>query len=257
MALNPKFPTWQGVRVWVVGASTGIGAATVKLLLARGARVAVSARSADKLTELVAGHEHALVLSLDVTDPTAQRIAHKKIVQRFGGLDLAILCAGTYSPLRADQFDLATMNHHFTVNFTGVLHGIDAVLPAMLAAGKGHIAIVSSVAGYRGLPNALAYGPSKAALINLAESMYIDLHDKGLGVSVINPGFVETPLTAQNTFTMPALISPAEAAREILSGLEKGEFETHFPKRFTRAVKALGLLPDAVYFKAVKKGTGL
>ena len=257
MALNPKFPTWQGVRVWVVGASTGIGAATVKLLLARGARVAVSARSADKLTELVAGHEHALVLSLDVTDPTAQRIAHKKIVQRFGGLDLAILCAGTYSPLRADQFDLATMNHHFTVNFTGVLHGIDAVLPAMLAAGKGHIAIVSSVAGYRGLPNALAYGPSKAALINLAESMYIDLHDKGLGVSVINPGFVETPLTAQNTFTMPALISPEEAAREILSGLEKGEFETHFPKRFTRAVKALGLLPDAVYFKAVKKGTGL
>ena len=257
MALNPKFPTWQGVRVWVVGASTGIGAATVKLLLARGARVAVSARSADKLTELVAGHEHALVLSLDVTDPTAQRIAHKKIVQRFGGLDLAILCAGTYSPLRADQFDLATMNHHFTVNFTGVLHGIDAVLPAMLAAGKGHIAIVSSVAGYRGLPNALAYGPSKAALINLAESMYIDLHDRGLGVSVINPGFVETPLTAQNTFTMPALISPEEAAREILSGLEKGEFETHFPKRFTRAVKALGLLPDAVYFKAVKKGTGL
>ena len=257
MALNPKFPTWQGVRVWVVGASTGIGAATVKLLLARGGRVAVSARSADKLTELVAGHEHALVLSLDVTDPTAQRIAHKKIVQRFGGLDLAILCAGTYSPLRADQFDLATMNHHFTVNFTGVLHGIDAVLPAMLAAGKGHIAIVSSVAGYRGLPNALAYGPSKAALINLAESMYIDLHDRGLGVSVINPGFVETPLTAQNTFTMPALISPEEAAREILSGLEKGEFETHFPKRFTRAVKALGLLPDAVYFKAVKKGTGL
>ena len=257
MALNPKFSDWRDVRVWVVGASTGIGAAAAKLLLARGARVAVSARSADKLTGLIAGHAHALALPLDVTDAGAQRAAHAQIAQAWGGLDLAILCAGTYSPLRADQFDLAVINHHFAVNFTGVLHGIDAVLPGMLAAAQGHIAVVASVAGYRGLPNALAYGPSKAALINLAETLYLDLHEKGLGVSVINPGFVETPLTAQNTFAMPALMSAEEAAREIVKGLERGEFETHFPKRFTRTLKALGLLPDAAYFKAIKKGTGL
>jgi NAD(P)-dependent dehydrogenase (short-subunit alcohol dehydrogenase family) len=116
---------------------------------------------------------------------------------------------------------------------------------------------VSSVAGFRGLPQSLAYGPTKAALINLAETLYIDLHDRGMGVSVINPGFVETPLTAQNRFAMPALITPAQAATEILAGWGRGEFEIHFPKRFTRWMHLLRLLPYGFYFRATRKFTGL
>jgi short-subunit dehydrogenase len=156
------------------------------------------------------------------------------------------------------------MLKHQNINYVGALHVLDAVLPALLSqAGRkpggsaGHISLVSSVAGFRGLPNSLAYGPTKAALINLAEALYLDLHELKIGVSVINPGFVETPLTAQNKFTMPALIKPEQAAAEILAGWGKGDFEIHFPKRFTRWLKLLRLLPYRWYFPAVRKITGL
>jgi NAD(P)-dependent dehydrogenase (short-subunit alcohol dehydrogenase family) len=257
VALNPKITDWRGKRVWLVGASTGIGAALVAPLLAAGARVAVSARSADKLKALTKGQADALALSFDVTDHAATLKARDVIVKAWGGVDVALFIAGTYAPLRADAFDLAVVKHHFSVNFDGVLHGIDAVLPDMVKRGAGSIGIVSSVAGYRGLPRALAYGPSKAALINLAETLYIDLHERGIGIFLINPGFVETPLTAQNDFKMPALITPEVAAKEILQGMAAGEFEIHFPKRFTRAVKAASLLPYRAYFPTIKKSTGM
>ena len=135
------------------------------------------------------------------------------------------------------------------------------MLPTFLrqaAAGHAaHLSLVASVAGYRGLPNALAYGPTKAALINLAEVLFLDLRPRGVGVSVINPGFVETPLTAGNPFEMPALITPAEAARHIVAGWEAGRFEVHFPKRFTLWLKALRLLGDGPYFAAIRRATGL
>jgi NAD(P)-dependent dehydrogenase (short-subunit alcohol dehydrogenase family) len=139
---------------------------------------------------------------------------------------------------------------------------LDTVLPAMLARASeglaaGHISLVSSVAGMRGLPKSLAYGPTKAALINLAETLYLDLRPSGIGVSVINPGFVETPLTAQNDFAMPALITPAQAAQAVLGGWARGDFEIHFPKRFTHWLKFLRLLPYRVYFPLVRKMTGL
>ena len=134
---------------------------------------------------------------------------------------------------------------------------LDVVLNPLIAQGCGHLSLVSSVAGYRGLPNSLAYGPTKAALINLAEALHMDLGDTGVGVSVINPGFVETPLTAQNDFTMPALLKPEQAALAIMDGWRAGDFEIHFPKRFSRSLKVLGLLPDSLYFKAVKRLTGL
>jgi NADP-dependent 3-hydroxy acid dehydrogenase YdfG len=257
MPLNATLRDWRGLRVWLVGASTGIGAALVAPLAQAGAKVAVSARSADKLAAVTNGLANTIVLPLDVTDHAATLAAYQSIDAAWGGVDVALFIAGTYEPLRADQFDLKKIKHHFAVNFDGVLHGIDAVLPAMLVRGNGSIGIVSSVAGYAGLPNALAYGPSKAALINLAETLYLDLHERGLNIFLINPGFVETPLTAQNTFKMPALISPAEAAREILDGMAAGEFEIHFPKRFTRAVKATAMLPYRAYFPAIKKTTGL
>ena len=131
------------------------------------------------------------------------------------------------------------------------------MLPGLLAQQSGHISLISSVAGYTGLPKSLAYGPTKAALINLAETLYLDLKDSGIGVSLVCPGFVETPLTAKNQFSMPALITPEQAAQEILKGWRKGAFEFHFPKRFTLWMKALRLLPYGARFAAVRKITSL
>jgi short-subunit dehydrogenase len=130
-------------------------------------------------------------------------------------------------------------------------------VPTLLGQGNGAIGIVSSVAGYRGLPKALIYGASKAALINFAETLYLDLHPRGLGVYLINPGFVRTPLTARNDFRMPHLIDADQAAREIVAGIEHGDFEIHFPKAFTRQLKLLRLLPYRLYFAAVRRATGL
>jgi short-subunit dehydrogenase len=129
------------------------------------------------------------------------------------------------------------------------------VLPALLARGKGHISLVGSVAGYRGLPQSLAYGPTKAALINLAETLYMDLRRQGIGVSIVNPGFVQTPLTAANQFDMPALLTPDQAAQAIVQGWAQGAFEIHFPKRFTLWMKALRLLPNRAYFFLVSRAT--
>jgi short-subunit dehydrogenase len=170
---------------------------------------------------------------------------------------MAVYCAGYYRPLRAVQFDLDEMLRHQQVNYVGALHMLDSILPTLFAQRSGHISLVSSVAGYRGLPNSLAYGPTKAALINLAQTLYLDLQPSGIGVSVVNPGFVETPLTANNQFKMPALITPQQAALDMLSGWREGRFEIHFPKRFTLWLKFLSLLSDRLYFAAVRKATGL
>ncbi|MCB1982330.1 MAG: SDR family NAD(P)-dependent oxidoreductase, partial [Rhodoferax sp.] len=173
-----------------------------------------------------------------------------------GRIDLAVYCAGTYRALRATAFDLDVALQHQQVNYVGALVLLDAVLPVLLRQGHGHLSLVGSVAGYRGLPQALAYGPTKAALINLAETLYLDLQPRGIGVSVVNPGFVETPLTADNAFRMPALMSPEEAADAIVRGWQRGAFEIHFPKRFTLWLKALRLLAYGPYFAAVRRSTG-
>jgi short-subunit dehydrogenase len=135
------------------------------------------------------------------------------------------------------------MSQMMMTNYGGALKGIETVLPDMIAKEKGGLAITASVAGYMGLPKSLSYGPTKAALINLCESLYLDLHPKGISVSVINPGFVDTPLTANNDFKMPAIISPAEAASAIVAGLSAGEFEIDFPKRFTSWLQLIKRLP--------------
>jgi NAD(P)-dependent dehydrogenase (short-subunit alcohol dehydrogenase family) len=273
MSLNPPIRDWRGKRVWIVGASTGIGAALAARLAQAGAKLALSARSQHKLDALAkdlgsAGSQPngvqatpapALVLPLDVRDAAALATAYAAIVKHWGGADVTIFNAGTYAPMRADAFDLAHMDEHFAVNYHGVTNGLAAVLPDYLAraAERPCISIVSSVAGYRGLPQSLAYGPSKAALINLAETLYLDLAPKGIAVNLITPGFVDTPLTKQNEFKMPALISADEAAREIIDGFARGEFEIHFPKRFTRWLKTMRLLPYAAYFAAIRKSTGL
>jgi short-subunit dehydrogenase len=193
---------------------------------------------------------------LDISDHTAVHQAAQHVLAE-QGLDVVIYCAGHYKPVRATDYDLNEMLRHQTVNYVGALHMLDAVLPTLLAQGVGHLSLVASVAGYRGLPQSLAYGPTKAALIHLAEALYLDVSAQGLGVSVVNPGFVETPLTAQNTFHMPALIGPEEAAQEMLRGWAKGDFEIHYPKRFTRWLKLMRVLPYRWYFALVRRATGL
>jgi NAD(P)-dependent dehydrogenase (short-subunit alcohol dehydrogenase family) len=261
MPLNPRIPSWTGRTVWLVGASTGIGRATAERLHGLGARVVVSARSAAVLDALVAAHPGSQALPLDATDRDAMRAAAAAIVQQHGRIDLAVYCAGIYTPMRAQAFDLDVALRHQQVNYVGALHLLDAVLPTLKAqAARGepaHLSLVSSVAGYRGLPKALAYGPTKAALINLAETLFLDLRPSGIGISVVNPGFVDTPATAGNDFHMPALITAEQAAGEMVRGWENGDFEIHFPKRFTRVLKLMQHLAAPVYFAAVRRSTGL
>ena len=257
MSLNPRIPAWPGQRVWIVGASTGIGRATAARLHAAGARVAVSARNAASLEAFAREHAGSLALPLDATDRDAMRAAAARIVTEWGGMDLVVYCAGYYKAMRATAFDLDDALRHQQVNYVGALVMLDAVLPVMLRQNSGHIGLVSSVSGLRGLPKALAYGPTKAALINLAESLWLDLTDRGIGVSVISPGYVDTPLTEQNDHQMPAIITADEAAAHMMAGWQAGQFHMHFPKRFTAWVKALSHLGDAMYFRAVRRVTGL
>ncbi|AEG94838.1 SDR family NAD(P)-dependent oxidoreductase [Ramlibacter tataouinensis] len=254
--LNPPQVDWRGRSAWIVGASSGIGRALAAALYAQGARVFVSARNLAALEDFAREHPGAVPLPLDVTDAAALQAAAEVICQQ-GRLDWVVYCAGHYRALRATAFSLEEMLRHDRVNYGGALHLLDAVLPRLLAQRSGHISLVSSVAGFRGLPKSLAYGPTKAALINLAETLYLDLRDKGLGVSLINPGFVETPLTAGNDFEMPALMKPEQAAQAILRGWARGQFEIHFPRRFTLWMKTLELLPFRLYQAAVRRFTGL
>ena len=253
---NPPITDWHGRSVWLVGASSGIGLACAEALHAAGARVCVSARQAALLQDFADRHPGALALPLDVTDASAVKQAAAQ-VQTQHGLDVVIYCAGYYKAETATAFDMNSMHTHLHVNFTGALLLLDAVLPTLLAQARGHLSLVSSVAGYRGLPNSLAYGPTKAALTHLAEVLYMDLKDRGIGVSVVHPGFVATPLTAQNNFHMPALITPAQAAQAMLQGWRDGLFNIHFPKRFTRVMGLLRILPYRWYFPLVRQFTGL
>ncbi|MDB5964939.1 MAG: family NAD(P)-dependent oxidoreductase [Polaromonas sp.] len=256
MAFNPPLSDWQGKSVWLVGASSGIGRATAHALHARGAKVFVSARGAEALDQFAAAHPGSVALPVDAADAASVQAAAQAVLAA-GPLDLVLYCAGYYREMRATAFDLAGMLAHQQVNYVGALYVLDAVLPHFIARRSGHVSLVSSVAGYRGLPKSLAYGPTKAALINLAETLYVDLQDSHVGVSLVCPGFVETPLTAQNEFTMPGLIKPEQAAEEILRGWARGQFELHFPKRFTLWMKAMSLLPAALYFPLIRKFTGL
>ncbi|MDL5032568.1 SDR family NAD(P)-dependent oxidoreductase [Pelomonas sp. APW6] len=255
--LNPPLREWAGRWVWLVGASSGIGRALAEALHREGARVVVSARSEKALRDFEATHPGSRALPLNVTDAASIRHAATQVLAWAGGPPaLVVYCAGHYRPQRATELDAEELQRHLDVNYRGALHVLAAVLPPMLAAGAGHLSLVGSVAGYRGLPKALAYGPTKAALHNLAEVLHLDLRPQGIGVSIVNPGFVATPLTRQNDFEMPALISADEAAQEMLRGWARGHFEIHFPRRFTRWMRGLRLLPDRWYFAAVRRATG-
>jgi NAD(P)-dependent dehydrogenase (short-subunit alcohol dehydrogenase family) len=167
-----------------------------------------------------------------------------------------VLNAGTYRPLRAWELTPQAIRETLQTNLNGTLDGVAALAPLFSAQQAGAIALVASVAGYGGLPRATVYGPSKAALINLAEILYLDLAPRGVSVFLINPGFVATPLTAHNDFRMPALQTAEQAAEAILAGFSRGAFEIHFPRRFTWVLKALRWLPRRLYFALIRRVTG-
>ena len=255
--MNPRITDWRGKRVWVIGASTGIGRATAELLHGLGATVALSARRSGRLQAAAAGMEHVIAVPLDVTNHASVIDASDLIIKKWGGIDLVLLVAGGYNEMRADAFDLDAANALVDLNLRGAFNCIDVVLPQLLRQGAGGIGIVASVAGYGGLPKALVYGPTKAALINLSESLYLDLRPRGIAVYQINPGFVDTPLTAHNDFPMPALMSAHDAALALVDGLDKGQFHIHFPRRFTNTLRFARLLPYRLYFWLIHKVTGL
>ncbi|MFM6992405.1 MAG: SDR family NAD(P)-dependent oxidoreductase [Rhodoferax sp.] len=256
MSLNRPMRDWAGQRVWIIGASSGIGHATASALHAQGAAITVSARNRAALDEFVASHPGATALGLDVTDEASLEAAVQSVVQA-GPLHLLMYCAGHFEPMSALALEANEVARHWQVNYMGAIRVLARVLPALRAqsaAGQAsHISLVGSVAGYLGLPQSLAYGPTKAAIINLAETLYADLKGAGIDVSLVNPGFVASPLTAKNMFRMPALITPQTAATEILRGWGRGQFEIHFPKRFTLWTKLLGHLPYTAAFAVTRR----
>lgn len=253
--MNRPIRDWQGRRVWIIGASSGIGAALATSLLEKGATVAVSARRAATLQAAFAETPLARVLPADLTDRSAFSSALTELEQAWGGIDLVVFCAGAYMPMQAWELDAAAIDRLIDVNLRAPLAASAALVPLLLRQGSGALAYVASVAGYRGLPKAAAYGPTKAALINFAEALHCDLAPRGISVFLINPGFVATPMTAGNDFSMPALISPQQAADQIVAGFARGSFEIHFPRRFTRWLKLLRLLPYPLYFALVRRFT--
>jgi NAD(P)-dependent dehydrogenase (short-subunit alcohol dehydrogenase family) len=245
---------------WVTGASSGIGRALALDLAREGFSVFATARSEDDLNRLAAESESLkgtiVAAPGDVTDAESMAELVARIDGDGAGLALAIFNAGVYLPVHGETLKVEDFDKTFAVNLSGVVNGLVPAIERMKKRGRGQLAIVSSVTGYGGLPTSAAYGATKAALINLAESLKFDLDKLGVRIQVICPGFVDTPATADNAFTMPALMQPGDAASRIASGLKSSSFEITFPRRFTYVLKALQFLPYSAYFGLINRATG-
>jgi short-subunit dehydrogenase len=238
---------------WVTGASSGIGRELALMLAREGCRVAISARSAEKLAEVAALDDRITAFPVDVTNRAAMAETAAAIKAQFGPIDLVVLNAGLWHPQLAKQYDAAKAINSMAVNYAGVAHALEPLIADMVARRQGHIAMVASVAGYRGLPQASAYAPSKSAVITLAEVLRLELAEHAIHVQVINPGFVETPMTAVNQFDMPYIMSAEAAAGHILAGLKTQRFEIAFPWQLVATLKLLRLLPYSLYFRVAKR----
>jgi short-subunit dehydrogenase len=243
-------------NIWITGASSGIGRAAAIKFANEGWKVAVSARRKELLEELSKENSNISSFPLDVTDRKSCVQVFEDILQKYSNIDLCIFSTGTYDPKTEKEINLDEIENVFNVNFFGTLNCIKAVEKNLKNEKKGHIAIMSSVAGYRGLPNSSGYGPSKAALINLAESLYFDFKRYGVRVSLISPGFIKTPLTDKNKFKMPFIKSSQFAAEKIYNALVKGNsFEVTFPKELTILMKIFKILPNKIYLYLIRKTT--
>jgi short-subunit dehydrogenase len=245
----------MGVNVaWVVGASSGIGAATALRLAESGWQVALTARRVERLQALSAQIPERLhSFPGDVTDPVGLKDVVQAIEGRLGPVELCMLNAGDYEPMGLADFDVGLFRRLMEVNYMGVVHALAAIMPAMRGRGRGRILITASLAGYRGLPRAAPYGATKAALINLAESLQPELAAEGVQLRLINPGFVRTPLTDKNSFTMPFLMTTEQAAEAIMKGLDHRRFELRFPWRFALLMSVLRALPNGLYLRLARR----
>ncbi|MGD9916255.1 MAG: SDR family NAD(P)-dependent oxidoreductase [Rhizobiaceae bacterium] len=245
---------------WLTGASTGIGHALALDLVRAGYTVAATARGADKLAELAqqakAGPGRVVPFPADVTDREAMAATIAAVEAQLGPIALAIFNAGNYFPTRGDDLSVDNFVKTFEVNLFGAVNGLVPVVRAMRRHGRGHVVLVGSVSSYFGLPSASAYGASKAAINNMAQSLRHDLDKMNIRIQVMNPGFVDTPLTEKNDFAMPALMPVDRAAARMLAGIRSGGFEVTFPRRFTWLLKVIRILPQPLRHFLVNRGTG-
>ena len=242
--------------IWITGGSTGIGRALALKFAKNGWNVAVSARRENLLRELEKSNQNIFPYPLDVTNKDNCRDVFQNINAKFKNIDISFFSTGTWDPKKEKDIDVEQIENVMKVNFFGTLNCIKSVEEYYRTRGSGHISIVSSIAGYRGLPNSTGYGPSKSALNNLAESLYFDFKRYGVRVSLISPGFIKTPMTDKNDFKMPFLKTVDYAAEKIFKGLTKtNEFEIHFPKQLTLILKFLKILPNSWYLSLVSRLT--
>ena len=240
-------------KIWITGASSGIGKAAAEKFAKEGWKVAVSARRKEIL-DIMAQDQNISSFPLDITNRDQINNVFKNILNEFDDLDLCLFSSGTYEPKDEQSIDPNKIKNVINVNFLGVIDCVKTVEKYFKNKKSGHISIVSSIAGYRGLPNSSGYGPSKAALTNFTESIYFDFKKFGVRVSIISPGFIKTPLTDKNEFSMPFLKTPDYAAEKIFNGLVKSNaFEIHFPKGLTLVLKFLRILPYKLYLVIVDK----
>lgn len=243
----------EGKRFWIIGASEGIGRETAKLLAKKGAKICASSMGEERLMSLIDeaegdGHQ---VATCDVTCPDSVKEAHAKLKEQ-GTIDAVIYFAGVYEPMAWDEWNLDMNLKTIDVNFSGVFRVIEALKEDINEGALKRFILTGSVAGYRGLPKALAYGATKAATNYLAEALRLDLEEKNVTIQLITPGFVKTRLTDKNSFDMPLRITPEQAAKSIVTGIEKDRFEIHFPRVFTYIMKTLQMLPHWLYFRIAK-----
>ena len=240
-------------KIWITGASSGIGKAVAEKFAKEGWKVAISARRKEILDEM-AKNPNIFSFPLDVTKEDQVNEVFSKIMENFKNLDICFFCSGTYNPKYEQKIDAKKIKSTMDTNFLGTVHCVKSVESFFKNKKSGQISIVSSVAGYRGLPNSSGYGPSKAALTNFAESIYFDFKKYNVKISVISPGFIKTPLTDKNEFKMPFLKSTEFAAEKIYEGLTNSKsFEIDFPKQLTLILKFLRILPYKLYLFLVGK----
>ena len=242
--------------IWITGGSTGIGKALAIRFASKGWNVAISARRVELLDDLSNSYDNIFGFPLDVTDKERCKEVFNEIKNKFENVDICFFSTGTWNPKKEKNIDVEQMENVFKVNFFGTVNSIKAVEQYFRNKKNGIITIVSSIAGYRGLPNSTGYGPSKSALNNLAESLYFDFKRYNVRVCLVSPGFIQTPMTDKNDFKMPFLKTPDYAADKIYDGLiNKKIFEIHFPKTLTVILKFLSFLPSSIYFSLLSKLT--
>ena len=242
--------------IWITGGSTGIGKALAIKFANEGSNVAISARRENLLNEISNSNENISGFPLDVTNKSQCKEVFNKIKNKFENIDICFFSTGTWNPKKERDIDVEQIEDVFNVNFFGTLNSIKAVEEYFKSKKSGIISIVSSIAGYRGLPNSTGYGPSKSALNNLAESLYFDFKRSNVRICLVSPGFIKTPMTDKNDFKMPFLKTTEYAAEKIYDGLiNKNVFEIHFPKALTLILKILSFLPSKIYFNLIGKMT--